>query len=265
MSNANNSEPERPAQGQLGAFPYVLGGLSFIPAIGVVFGISAVTWGLVTRKSGGRRVACIGFAGIAFTVILYTALFYFGFVQRGGVYDDLRSKMSQSTLSSVVPVIEMYKLQSGHYPESMAALKDSIPKDSPVFLFDPAIDAPGTGTQLLLLPARRRGSLLPARGRARWPAVHGRRYRSSSPGYRRQQDRIACRSRARFLSPDQGEVQADKHMRRLVSATARPGLARWRKRSRNATDSARVDPATSRRMTRSAKPRRRRDTRRSGA
>ncbi|MBC7665477.1 MAG: type II secretion system protein G [Caulobacter sp.] len=138
MSNANNSEPERPAQGQLGAFPYVLGGLSFIPAIGVVFGISAVTWGLVTRKSGGRRVACIGFAGIAFTVILYTALFYFGFVQRGGVYDDLRSKMSQSTLSSVVPVIEMYKLQSGHYPESMAALKGSIPKDSPVFLFDPA-------------------------------------------------------------------------------------------------------------------------------
>ena len=138
MSGNPNSDPQAQAQDRLGAFAYVLGGLSFIPAIGVVFGASAITWGLVTRKRGGRRLACIGAAGIACTVVVYGALFYFGFMQRGGVYDDLRLKMAQSTIASVVPVIEMYKLQTGHYPESMAALKDSLPKDSMVMLFDPS-------------------------------------------------------------------------------------------------------------------------------
>jgi len=138
MSSIKTATPELPEQARLGAFPYVLGGLSFIPALGVVFGVSALTWGLVTKKRGGRLVACIGLAGIGFTVVLYAALFYFGFMQRGGVYDDLRLKMAQSTINSVVPVIEMYKLQSGHYPESMVALKDSLPKDSTIMLFDPS-------------------------------------------------------------------------------------------------------------------------------
>jgi hypothetical protein len=138
MPSSKSSNPEDQHQDKLGAFPYVLGGLSFIPAIGVVFGVSAITWGLVTKKKGGRRVACIGFAGIGCTVFLYAALFYFGFMQRGGVYDDLRLKMAQSTINSVVPVIEMYRLQTGHYPESMAALKESLPKDSTVMLFDPS-------------------------------------------------------------------------------------------------------------------------------
>ena len=138
MAESRTSAQERQPQDRLGAFPYVLGGLSFIPAIGVVFGVSAITWGLVTKKRGGKLVACIGFAGVACTVLLYAALFYFGFMQRGGVYDDLRLKMARSTIDSVVPVIEMYKLQSGHYPDSMEALKESLPKDSPVMLFDPS-------------------------------------------------------------------------------------------------------------------------------
>ena len=136
MSSSKSSSTEDP--GKLGPFPYVLGGLSFIPALGVVFGVSAITWGLVTKKAGGGRVAWIGAAGIGCTVLMYGALFYFGFMQRGGVYDDLRLKMAQSTINSVVPVIEMYKLQSGSYPESMAVLKDSLPKDSTVMLFDPS-------------------------------------------------------------------------------------------------------------------------------
>ncbi len=134
----SNKSSDTDSQGSLGALPYVLGGLSFIPAIGVVFGACAITWGLVTRKAGGRRVAWIGAAGIGCTVLVYGALFYFGFMQRGGVYDDLRSKMAQSTINSVVPVIEMYKLQSDSYPESMAALQGSLPKDSTVMLFDPS-------------------------------------------------------------------------------------------------------------------------------
>ena len=50
MAENRMSAQERQPQDRLGAFPYVLGGLSFIPAIGVVFGVSAITWGLVTKK-----------------------------------------------------------------------------------------------------------------------------------------------------------------------------------------------------------------------
>lgn len=122
---------------KLGRFPYVLGGMSFIPLIGVIFGIIAIVWGLVTKKHGGKRLAAIGAAGIGFTIILYGALFYFGLMQRGGVYDDLRTKLAQTTINSLVQSIEFYKVQHGNYPESLKALQESLPKDSLVSVFDP--------------------------------------------------------------------------------------------------------------------------------
>lgn len=124
-------------QEKLGKFPYVLGGMSFIPLIGVLFGIIAIVWGLVTQKLGGKRLAAIGAAGISFTIILYGALFYFGFMQRGGVYDDLRTKLAQTTLNSLVQSIEFYKVQHGAYPESLKVLQESLPKESLVAVFDP--------------------------------------------------------------------------------------------------------------------------------
>lgn len=123
---------------KLGAFPYVVGGASFIPGIGVLFGVIAIVWGLVTSKRGGRKLAIIGGCGIAFSIVLYGALFYFGFYQRGGVYDDLRAQLSQSTISELVLAIEFYKAQNGEYPESLEELKSSLPKDSLAMIADPA-------------------------------------------------------------------------------------------------------------------------------
>jgi len=91
---------------KLGTFPYVIGGMSFIPLIGVLFGLVAIVWGLVTKKQGGKRLAAIGAGGIGFSFVLYGALFYFGFAQRGGVYDDLRVKLAQTSINSLVPSIE---------------------------------------------------------------------------------------------------------------------------------------------------------------
>ena len=125
-------------QERLGAGSYVVAGMSFIPLIGVLFGIAAIVWGLTSQKHGGKRVAAIGASGIAFTVFLYGALFYFAFGQRGGVYDDLRTKLAQSTINSLIPEIEFYKLQNGKYPESLEALRASLPKDSFVMVFDPS-------------------------------------------------------------------------------------------------------------------------------
>ncbi len=125
-------------QQKLGALPYVIGGLSYIPVIGIPFGVIAIIWGLVTKKLGGKKLALIGTGGISFSVILYFALFYFGFVQRGGIYDELRGKLAESTITSVVQAIEFYKIQNGKYPESLEVLHKSLPKDSMVFVFDPS-------------------------------------------------------------------------------------------------------------------------------
>ena len=132
MTLANKTVPEK-----LGIFPYVLGGMSFIPLLGVIFGVIAIVWGLVTNKLGGKRLAAIGAGGIFFTVILYGALFYFGFMQRGGVYDDLRAKLAQTTINSLVQSIEFYKVQHGKYPESLKILQESLPRDNFATVFDP--------------------------------------------------------------------------------------------------------------------------------
>jgi len=121
---------------KLGVFPYVIAGLSFIPLIGVIFGIVAIVWGMVTTKLGGRTLAFLGAGGILFTIIIYSALFYFGFQQRGGLYDDLRQTMAKSNLLQVVQSIEFYKLQNGNYPDSLETLKESLPENSMVFIFD---------------------------------------------------------------------------------------------------------------------------------
>jgi hypothetical protein len=124
-------------QENLGAFPFVVGGLSFIPLIGVLFGVVAIAWGLTTKKAGGKKLALIGGGGIALSVVLYSALFYFGFVQRGGVYDDLRARLSEGTITSLVQAIEFYRIQNGKYPESLEVLRKSLPENSMVFVFDP--------------------------------------------------------------------------------------------------------------------------------
>ncbi|WP_288368469.1 type II secretion system protein GspG [uncultured Alcanivorax sp.] len=124
-------------QEKLGTFPFVIGGVSFIPGIGIIFGIIAIIWGLVTKKLGGKKLAIIGACGIGFSIILYALLFYFGFVQRGGVYDDLRVQLSKNTITSLVQAIEFYKTQNGQYPESLEALRKSLPENSMVFVHDP--------------------------------------------------------------------------------------------------------------------------------
>jgi hypothetical protein len=121
---------------KLGTFPYVIGGLSFIPGIGFIFGAIAITWGLVTNKAGGKKLAKLGALGIGFGILLYGALFYFGFMQRGGVYDDLRARLAQTNLTQLVQSIEFYKLQNGQYPEDLDILRESLPKESLVFIYD---------------------------------------------------------------------------------------------------------------------------------
>jgi hypothetical protein len=98
---------------KLGGFPFVIGGLSFIPLLGIPFGIAALIWGLTTKKIGGKKLALLGGAGILVTLALYGSLFYFGFAKRGGIYDELRARLAQNSLNTLVQAVEFYKVQHG--------------------------------------------------------------------------------------------------------------------------------------------------------
>ncbi len=119
----------------------MIAGISFIPLIGVPFGVAAIIWGLIRRA---WVLVGLGTGGILFSVVLYSSLFYFGFYQRGGVYDKMREQLAVTMLNSTVKDIEFYKLQHGHYP---AALSELSTKDinKPSFAIDPtAMQRPGT-------------------------------------------------------------------------------------------------------------------------
>lgn len=122
-------------QKPLSRVPYAIGGASFIPLVGVPFGLIAIVWGIVRRA---WTLIILGSCGILFTVIIYSSLFYFGFFHRGGIFDELRSRLAVMMLNDAVKEIEFYKLQHGHYP---ASLRDLDAKDQTQFpkTVDPTI------------------------------------------------------------------------------------------------------------------------------
>ncbi len=88
----------------------------------------------------GCYVATGCLVAVAIAVVLigltFAALFYFGFVQRGGVYDSLRVQLAQSQLSQLVPYIELYHTQNGVYPERIERVADVIPEGIPITVWD---------------------------------------------------------------------------------------------------------------------------------
>lgn len=134
--------PKMPGDSKtLGAFPFILAGMSFIPIIGVLFGIVTVCWGLATSRLDGKKLAMTGAGGICFTFLLYGGLYYFGFKQREGTNDSLRTNMAQGDLNSLVKDVEFYRLTKGQYPESLDELQKSLPKNSfdLAFMYDPRV------------------------------------------------------------------------------------------------------------------------------
>jgi len=120
-------------------FSYVIGGMSFMPLIGVPFGIIAAVWGLTKWNKGGKLLVLIALVGISITPITYGILGYFAFDEVGGTYDKGRANIAKSQLNTVTQAIETYKVQNGKYPKSLDILEASLPKDSFVFLHDPTL------------------------------------------------------------------------------------------------------------------------------
>jgi len=117
---------------RLGLGWYILAITSFIPLLGLPFGLISIIIGFVRRSSGGFRLVAIGSAGIAFTIVLYVSAFV---VARRGNFDRLRALHAQRLLDDSVRSIESYKLQNGEYPESLEAVKAENP-----FIYDPFLE-----------------------------------------------------------------------------------------------------------------------------
>ena len=98
--------------------PYLLGLLCLIPLVGAFVGLGLLLYGLIKYKD--KWLSIIGAAGILWTIIFYSALFYAGThvsVFRKGFED-----ISQMQLNSLVKNVEYYKLVHGQYPDSLKQL-----------------------------------------------------------------------------------------------------------------------------------------------
>jgi hypothetical protein len=117
----------------LGAFPYVVGGLSYIPVAGVLFGAVAVLWGTATRKAGGKGLAIVGAGGIAFTAVCCASFLYFSAAQ----VKEAEASLAKQTITSLMYAIEFHKTQTGMYPEDLHTLSDLLPEYQRAIMFDP--------------------------------------------------------------------------------------------------------------------------------
>ena len=112
----------------LGIVSIVIGVVSFIPLIGFFLGIAAIVLGIIDIKRNKSKLGIIGLilgiVGILITIGLYGSLFYFGFIKRGGIYDELRTKtIQEQQLPNTINAIEAYKARFGKFPDKIEDLK----------------------------------------------------------------------------------------------------------------------------------------------
>jgi hypothetical protein len=100
--------------------PYLLGLICLIPLVGAFVGIGLLLYGLLKYKD--KWLSIIGAAGILWTVIVYSTLFYAG--THASVFKKGFEDISQMQLNSLVMNIEFYKLAHGQYPDNLKQLLD---------------------------------------------------------------------------------------------------------------------------------------------
>ena len=98
--------------------PYLLGLLCLMPLIGAFIGFGLLLYGLLKYKD--KWLSIIGAAGIVWTIIVYSSLFYAG--THAAVFKNGFKDLSQMQLNSLVKNVEFYKITHGEYPGSLQQL-----------------------------------------------------------------------------------------------------------------------------------------------
>jgi len=100
--------------------PYLLGFLCLIPLIGAFVGFGLLVYGLLKYKD--KWLSIIGAAGILWTILVYSSLFYEA--KHASTFKKGFEDISQMQLNSLVKNIEYYKVTHGQYPDSLKQLLD---------------------------------------------------------------------------------------------------------------------------------------------
>lgn len=104
---------------------YGVAAVSFIPLIGIPFGLSSIVWGISKWRTGGKNLVWLGSGGIVLTIVLYSSIAFTGMrIERTGVFDSQKEKLSITQLHMLLPVIEYFKLQHDKYPASLDELRE---------------------------------------------------------------------------------------------------------------------------------------------
>lgn len=103
--------------------PYLLGLLCLIPLVGAFVGAGLLLYGILKYKD--KWLSIIGAAGILWTIIVYSMLYYVGshIIPFSKGFEDL----SQRQLNSLVRSVEFYNLEHGQYPDSLQQLETEDP------------------------------------------------------------------------------------------------------------------------------------------
>jgi hypothetical protein len=103
--------------------PYLLGLLCLIPLVGAFVGLALILYGLIRYKD--KWLTIIGAAGIAWTIIIYSTLFYAG--MHSSAFRKNFEIIAQMQLNNLVKNIEFYKLSHGQYPDDLQQLLKDDP------------------------------------------------------------------------------------------------------------------------------------------
>ena len=99
--------------------PYLLGILCLIPLVGAFVGMAMILLGLIKYKD--KWMTLIGVFGILFTAAVYSTMFYA--VGHSKTFKKAFVNISKMQMVEMVKSIEFYKLQYGHYPDSLQQLR----------------------------------------------------------------------------------------------------------------------------------------------
>jgi len=101
---------------------FLLAGLAFIPMLGVVFGLIATCWGLLTDRPRAILAAGVGAAGV---LLNFAACFGLGYwtIAHDGRPGGIRSQLAQTDLQALVVSLEDFHQRTGHYPERLVDLR----------------------------------------------------------------------------------------------------------------------------------------------
>ncbi len=111
----------------------LMGILSFIPLIGLLFGILAIIFGIVAKRDINKGLysskdntangIVLGSFGILLTVVLYGSMYYFDFIAKKGPFEQGKNDVTTQVLTQDAGLLELYKNKTGKYPASLEDLK----------------------------------------------------------------------------------------------------------------------------------------------